>query len=369
MSPVEISATGARNGNSNGPVLPRMSTGRISYRQLSKLFYRLDKSYTAGLDIRTIIRRESENGSSSFRIAMGKLADDLDQGTGLADAMKNLAGYFPSLVVAIVQAGERGGRMDEAFRKLHQHFDGLVKFQVRLLGSIAWPLFELAAAVVIIGLLILLLGFIYTTNNIEPLDVFGLKLGPTGDFLLYCGIISLFAGSAFVLFRGTMKGWFGNFPMRLARRIPLLGKTIECLALSRMAWTLSMAENAGMAAGESAELSLEATQNYYYFGLIDDIKAQIAKRNEFYKAFQKTNAFPDEFLMYVQNGETTGQLAETMERVSQNLQEQAENNLKALSVIGFVMTFMFVAVLMVSVIIFMYQKFYIGPMNDALNFH
>jgi type II secretory pathway component PulF len=104
--------------------------------------------------------------------------------------------------------------------------------------------------------MILLLGFVYETNRLEPIDWFGMGLGPRGDFILYCVIVSILLAGAFVLIQGTLKGWFGEVPMRIARRIPLIGHTIEALSLSRLAWTLSMAENSGMSAGASAGIAL-----------------------------------------------------------------------------------------------------------------
>jgi type II secretory pathway component PulF len=193
-------------------------------------------------------------------------------------------------------------------------------------------------------------------------------LGPRGDFVLYCVIVGLLLGTAFVLIQGILKGWFGEWPMRIARRIPLVGKTVEALSLSRLAWTLSMAENSGMGAAESAKLSLESTQNYYYDRLIEPIQNRISQRESFYEAFDSTGAFHEDFLIHVQNGETTGRLAETMDHVSKVYQEQAENNLKALSVIGFVLTFLLVAAIIVAVVILMYMELYIKPINDALNF-
>ncbi|MEM9413691.1 MAG: type II secretion system F family protein, partial [Planctomycetota bacterium] len=166
---------------------------------------------------------------------------------------------------------------------------------------------------------------------------------------------------------GIKWGWFGTLPMRLARRIPLIGKTIEALALSRFAWTMSISENAGMPALDIAKTSLEATQNYFYQRLVEPVQRSVQLGKGFSHSFRSTTAFPEDFLIYMENGEISGELAESMDRASKELQERAQNNLKTIGTIGFVLTFLTVAVIIGTVVITMAQQLYIKPIEDMLN--
>jgi type II secretory pathway component PulF len=130
---------------------------------------------------------------------------------------------------------------------------------------------------------------------------------------------------------------------------------------------MSIAENAGMSAADTARLSLNATQNYYYAQLEDSIVDSIERGNSFAESFQQTDAFPVDFLIYMENGELAGELAESMDRASRDLQTTAENNLKILGTVGFVCTFLLVAAVIGTVVITMVQKFYLDPINDLLN--
>ncbi|MEZ6094864.1 MAG: type II secretion system F family protein [Pirellulaceae bacterium] len=335
----------------------------ISKSQMAKLFYRLEKAYSAGLDLRTVLERESKSGPGSYRNAIGQVSDSVNQGNSLANAISSLDGYFPPLVISIVKAGERGGRLEEAFRKLSRHYDGLVKFRSRLLAGIAWPLFELGMGLTVFGALILILGYLLDSEEMA-IDWFGLGLDATGNFILYVCLVFFFGSVAFALLFGSLKGWFGTMPMRIAKRIPVLGKTIEALSLSRLAWTMSIAENAGMRAEEIVELSMNATQNFYFTNLIDDLTADVKSGLSFTEAFRSTDVFPEDFLVLVENGETAGELAETMERASNDLQETAEANLKIISTVCFVLTFLFVAALIGFIIISIMSK-YLGILDSV----
>ncbi|MFN9344575.1 MAG: type II secretion system F family protein [Planctomycetota bacterium] len=342
---------------------------QISLSQMAKLFYRLANSYSAGIDLRSIFQREALVGGATYRRKLELIERGLSGGQSLADCLRATDGYFPGLAVSIVEAGERGGRLEQSFQRLAHHYEQLVQFRNRFLLSIAWPMFELAGAIVIIGLLILLLGWIMDINNMEPFHWFGVKSWrPWQDFLMYVTLVLTFFGGLTVLVLGTLRGWFGNLPMDLALRLPLIGKTIESLALSRFAWTLSVAENAGMSATDSLQLAFEATQNHYYERFRENCVAGVARGEQFFPVLNATGAFPPDFLLYISNGEVAGQLAETMDRAARELRERAENNLKLISVIGFMLSLLLVATLIGFTVITLYQKLYIDRLKEFSNF-
>jgi type II secretory pathway component PulF len=82
----------------------------------------------------------------------------------------------------------------------------------------------------------------------------------------------------------------------------------------------------------------------------------------------ETRAFPPDFLLYVENGETAGQLAETMDRVAREMRERAENNLKLISTIGFVLALLLVATLIGFTVITLYQRLYLDRFQGFSNF-
>ena len=86
----------------------------------------------------------------------------------------------------------------------------------------------------------------------------------------------------------------------------------------------------------------------------------------FYKTYQATDAFPQDYLDYIDVGETAGELAETMDRASRDLQAKADQNMQILSKIGFALTFAFVAVVIGGTVIMMYQRMYIDTLKKFL---
>jgi type IV pilus assembly protein PilC len=330
--------------------------GKISQSQLAKMFGRLSTSYSAGIDIRRILTKEMETGSASYRQRAKQVAEGVSAGKSLAESMREVDGYFPELAISVVHAGERGGRLEESFARLAKHYNNLVSFRNKLLASLAWPLFELFFAIMIVGGLMALCDFIFVQIGKEPIN--WLWMGSTsGNVVAYFVLVGMLLTGAFVFFRGVSLGWFGETPMKIARRIPLIGKTIENLALSRFAWAMSVAENAGMNPIEVAQLSLNSTENYYYKQHEPKVSRMLMDGKSFYKSLKATGAFPEDLLIYVDNGETAGELAEAMDRASHEYQEKADLNLKLIGTIGFVLTLLFVGLMVLIIVVFAMSQY------------
>lgn len=334
---------------------------RISQSQMAKLFRRLATSYHAGIDIRTILKKETEIGSTAYRLKSKVVADQVAAGSSLAEAMEGTNGYFPELAISVVHAGERGGRLEDSFSRLSDHYSNLVEFRNRMLMSLAWPAFELALAILLVGLFMVLGDNIYRMLEFEPID--WLWMGSTtGNVIAYFVLVTLLLTGITVLVIGTTKGWFGSLPMRIARRIPLIGNTIEALALSRFAWTMAVAENAGMNPIEMAQLSLRSTENYYYKQHEPKVSRQLQQGQRFYKTLKSTGVFPEDLLTYVDNGETAGELAEAMHRASELYQARADMNLKLIGTIGFVLMLLFVGAVVLFIAVTV-----VGAYTNLLN--
>jgi type II secretory pathway component PulF len=333
-----------------------------THKQLAGLFRRLHTGYSAGLDIKSLLVRESETGNTTYRSMARRIADDIQRGRSLATAMKSQHGYFPDLVLSVVTAGEQGGRLDDTFDRLANHFESLAQFKRGFLISIAWPLFELAFAVLIIGALIIVMGLV---AGDEYANWFGMGTA-WANFLFYVVMVLLIVGLATTVCLSLRQGWFGTAPLQIARRIPLVGKTVEAFALSRFAWAMSVTENAGMDALDIAGLSLDATQNYFYKQLVESVRSSLRRGESFSKSFRGTQAFPEDLLIYLENGELSGQLAESMDRASRDYQKRAEDNLKLIGTIGFLLTFLLVAAIIGTVVIVMMNEFYLKPINELL---
>lgn len=340
---------------------------KIKTKILESMCFRLATGLNAGVDFRTIWQRETERGTPGHRQRMSEIFRSVEQGETFADAMEAQGDYFPSLTVEMVHVGEQSGRLGDVFQHLADHYASLRQLYRNFLSMIWWPVAELIGSIFIIALLITILGFIGEATNTEPIDVFGLGLSWQGNLTLFLGGVFFLFGSAFVLVWGLLRGWFGSAPVAMAMKVPVLGTSLKLLSLSRFAWSFGMAIEAGMNALRSTQLGLASTQNPTFMSFEDEILASLDQGRQFHEALGKTGVFPQDFLDVMETAELSGTLTESLNRLSKEYQERASAAFRTLSVIGGVLVMLMVGAMIVTCVIALVMKLYIGPLYDALD--
>lgn len=338
-----------------------------SHRQLSDIFHRMAVNIRAGQDIRAVVKMLSRSTGTRGQIVFGRMTKDLDQGHSLAEAMQRQSAFFPDLAIALMDAGERGGRMDQSANRLSQYYKALIDMRNSFVAAIAWPAFELAMSIFIVGLLILVLGFLGSMTGTKPLDLFGMGWSTTTYFTIYCSLIILAGISAILAYLAFSRGWLGSWPLDIARRIPLVGRTIEVLTLSRVAWALATAIEAGLSAIESIKLGLRSTQQWYYLRYQDSAEADIRSGHTLTQALYNMKVFPDDFMQTIETGELTGEIPESLQHLADLYDDEARRKLKALSTIGGVMVMLLIAVFIGGLVIYLAKVVYIDPLNEMAN--
>jgi type II secretory pathway component PulF len=337
---------------------------RIPLKTLADLCQRISVNYKAGIDVVRIFKRESEFGSRRHRLAMGKVLDRISHGQTIAEGLRAADDYFPELTSSVAESGETSGRLDRSFQLLAQHYDTILRFRRDMIGRLAWPVFELFAAVVIIALMILGMGWAASIGGSgEPFDLIGWGWTTMQYFWTWISFCLVSLGSVALVIYGSMAGWFGEVPMRIARRIPLIGKTIQVFSLARFAWVLSAVYEAGMNTMRGVALAFRSTQNFYYAQHEEQVLLRLQAGTSLTEALRETGVFPDDLLMYVENGELTGELPESMNRLAEQYNDQAEANLNIISRVMFFVIFSIIAVIIGGLVISLYSR-YIGVIQS-----
>ena len=338
----------------------------FSNKQLMELCHRLAMETDAGIDIRRTWQREAEQAPARLRPLMQQVRDGVAGGKSLALSLASTGRMFPPLFLEMVRVGEESGSLSSVFRKLESHYRRSQQAERILLRAIAWPMFELAFAVVVIGALIWILGAIGRRNGGQPIDVLGLGLVGTKGLILYINFVVAvglcIAGLVVAVRRGAL--WTKSIQRGLLR-LPVVGACVEKIALARLAWALHVTLNTAMDLRRAVPLALRATGNDYYLRHADQIVADVAAGQPLYVALAHSGAFPGEFLDALAVAEESGQTVESMDRLSRRYEEEAESAVRALAVALGVMVALLVMGIIV-LLIFRLAGFYLGTINDAL---
>src|SRR5688572_25212148 len=139
---------------------------RVSNKELAQLCRRLATGLEAGIDVRKVWSREvAGRSSSSLRRRLVPVSEAVAVGRSVTEGLAETGDYFPPLFREMVHVGERTGKLAEVFRQLAEHYDHQLNLRRAFLASITWPMFQLTAAVFVIGVLIWVLGIIPPGEN------------------------------------------------------------------------------------------------------------------------------------------------------------------------------------------------------------
>ncbi len=219
-------------------------------------------SLGAGLPVVRVFRQQAKSGPRALRETAGEIADRLERGDSLEDALESERDRFPPLFLTLVAVGERSGRLEDAFRELEDYYETALTVQRDFRRQMAWPVIQGVAAVMIIAALIFVLGIIGDSRGSKPLDPLGLGLTGASGAVTFLLIAAGLAGA--VVF--ALKQAANNVAWRaklegLVRGVPGWGPAAQLSALQRFCTALKMTHEAGLSADEALRYSLRATSN------------------------------------------------------------------------------------------------------------
>lgn len=339
----------------------------ISTRALINLCHRVGTAVHSGVDARRIWETEERHAIGPLRNAVSGIREKVAGGGTVAEGMQAADGYFPPMFVQMVAIGEQTGKLDEVLKRLADHYEHLAAMRRTFWIGISWPLFELIFAVVIIGFVIFVTGIIGAASGGGAPDVLGWGLvGTSGaiTWFLFCGFV---AGGIALFAHALTSGWLGPQPMLVAMRIPVLGKCMESLALSRLTWSLAIALDSGMDARRAVMLSIKSAQNPYYESSLPRVSAAIRANRQFHESFADGGVFPADFLQQVEVAEMAGATTEALLRLAKEYDERARSSMRVLTGIATALVMMIVFGVIIFVIISMFINVYLKPINDILN--
>lgn len=340
---------------------------RANLRQMSGLCRRMSTALEAGVDLRQVVARETQTRPpGALRNSLGQIQQEVSQGGGFAEAVDHTGRYFPPLFVSMVEVGEKTGQLPEVLRMLALHYERQQKLRRIFLAGILWPMIQLGIALFVVGLVIWLMGIIPAGPDGKPYDLFGFGLTGNSGLIKYLIFLAVMAGGGVVLFQLGRRGSQVVAPIqKLLMRVPALGKSLQTLAIARLAWTLHATMQTGMNMASAVQLSLRATQNARYTQWTTEILDSVTHGDDLSLAFERTGVFPEEVLETLQVGEQSGRVPESMAVLARQYEERAELAFQSLTVIAGFAVWGMVAILVIF-LIFRVFSFYIQTLNSFL---
>jgi type IV pilus assembly protein PilC len=323
----------------------------------------------SGVDVRQSFKlAANKTTDETARDALQDVARQIASGSDIAAALKAQAPAFPDLMIDMIEMSESSGALPEVLSHLAEHYENNLRLRREFVSSIAWPLFQLVAAVLIIALLIVIFGVVGGDAqgggpNLQQLT-FGLS-GVSGAILwLTCTF-----GGAAALWCGYQVAarLFGakRFLDPLWLRVPVLGTCLRSFAIARFSWAYYLTQQSGMPVDHSLTASLKATNNGAFQNAAPLMCAGVREGEDFSTVLTASGLFPDDYLHMVSVAETSGTVPEMLHRLSPQFEDQARRSLKALTAMISWLIWAAVAAF-ITFLIFRFFLWYVNQLHNAL---
>ena len=301
---------------------------------------------------------------SNMKKLCGHAAVRVRDGASLYEAFSEVGGHFPKLFVPMIAVAERSGSLGETFGELARYYEQQLKLKREFWRSMVYPILQMVAVLLIITLFIIIIGALGRTVRLFGITFFGLGGALKFDFLfLLCAAC---VAAVYYVFKYHVSA--GNNYLQLAlNRIPVIGAAMRCFAMARFTWALNFTTKTGMDINEAVILAFDVAAYAPINQYMDKILEKLETGVSLHEAFSCTHGFSHDFLVFLRTGEESGELPETMVKLSNEYTDQVAVHMKVIGVIFHFVTFFIVAGIIIMFIFQIMNQAYLEPINEMLN--
>jgi type IV pilus assembly protein PilC len=316
----------------------RMFETGVSIKDKALFANKLSALVDAGVPIlRSLDLMRSQQKSLLFREALSGMTRDVNQGDSLANAMRRHPKVFDNLSIAMVEAGEAGGVLDETLQRLAKLLEDNAKLQNQIKGAMGYPVTVLCIAILVfLGMTIFLIPTFATI-----FEQLGAKLPLFTQLMLDLSKLlrssfSLFLVGGIVLGIVMFSQYYATPTGRRAvdagiLKLPLFGDLIQKTSTAQLCRTLSCLSKAGVPILMSLEIVRDTTSNTIIGDAISSSRNEVSEGLPMSAALRMKNVFPDLEISMMAIGEETGEMDAMLSKVADFYEDEVTNAVKAMT--------------------------------------
>lgn len=264
---------------------------------------------------------EEQTKNSMLRRAVADIRANLEGGWTLHDSMAQHPRIFSQMYISMVKAGETGGSLDTVLNRLADTLERDREINSKIKSSSIYPIIVMCMAVVVV---IVILTFVMPTF-ISQFTSSGTELPAFTQFFMnisyfirdlwYALIIGI------ILLVAVLK-WIGRQPNgrlffdRLYLHLPIIGKAVNRIAVSRFTRILGTLIKSGVPILEALEVLKGVVGNRVISDAIGEARNSIREGQSIAAPLAATAVFEPMVTQMIAVGEETGSLDDMLERMA-----------------------------------------------------
>jgi type IV pilus assembly protein PilC len=312
----------------------RGAGGSVKVKVVCDFLRQLSTLQDAGLPILRSLRiLEEQQKKGNFKRIVGYIADDIEGGNTLSEAMARFPRAFDRLTTGMIAAGETGGVLDLILARVAEFMEKALKLQARVKSAMVYPTVVMIAA---FGILLGLMTFVvpqFTAVLTEMVD--GAKMNPiTETVLAISGWIAYRFGWAILIgipfaakFLITVIRRFktGRYVLdSIKLKIPIVGQLSGKSSVAKWTRTLGTLISAGVPILDAITVTSETSGNEVYGKALDNVHDSIRQGETFATPLRQSKTVDSIVTNMISVGEETGDLDKMLNKIADNYDEQVD---------------------------------------------
>jgi len=340
LFPTKVQAQGAaKKAKAAEAAAPRRrrSGGKVKSKKIMQFARQLATLQDAGLAILRSLRiLQEQERSGTLKRVIGYVADDIEGGSTLSEAMAKHPKTFNRLFVNMVAAGEVGGVLDVILNRVADFMEKSERLKSKIKGAMVYPIVVMSVAfLIVLGLMI----FIVPTFSEVLLDMSEGKKGlPAltqgllnisrwllGNKGLNAGIVVMTPILLVMFFKFLRRFHYGRYALDwLFLRLPVIRRLTYLTTVARWTRTLGTLIGAGVPILEAINITRETADNEVYAAMLGKVHQAIRQGDTFANPLRQSKTVDAIVVNMVEVGEETGDLDKMLMKIADNFDEEAD---------------------------------------------
>jgi type IV pilus assembly protein PilC len=316
--------------------IPFLQREKVKLKEMSVFSRQLSVLIDAELPLMLSLNILAEQTKNKyFKRVINTVKDDVEAGSTLNQAMRKFPKAFDDLYCNLIASGEQSGSLDIMLRRLSEFIEKTVRLRSKVRQAMIYPVaivsFAVLVAIFLLWKVIPVFASIFQDLGAELPALTAFIIGLSHFVQRY--IIFIFLGliALVVLFRYYRRSASGRVVVdHFLLRIPLIGKLLEKVAISRITRTLSTLLSGGVAMLDSLRITSSTSGNIILENSVMEARRMVGEGKTLTDAFKETRRFPFMMTQMVNVGETTGTLDEMLSKLADFYDEEVDTSVTAL---------------------------------------
>lgn len=284
------------------------------------------------------ILNQQMNKKTAYKRAFQSIVYELTMGEAFSTALEKQGNMFPPLLINMLKAAEATGELEETLDDMAEYYEEIDKTHKQMKSALTYPsvimVFSMAVITFILVWVIPEFVGIYESSGSEITGITAFVINLSNflqnNLISLLLIIILIFIVLFFCYK-KVKAFRKNI-QTILMKMPLIGNIIKFNEMTIFAKTFSSLLRNNVFITDSIDILSKITNNEIYKEIMYNTINNIVKGEKISVAFKDHWAVPEVAYFMIVTGESTGQLAEMMAKVSTYYQEMHRNivsNLKA----------------------------------------